>query len=153
VVGDRINHLAPVPVVLSPFIYSALSAFLMAHDEDIFIKSTPRKVIMGYKVGLIETLTNVVKPFEVFGLKSSQIVPTEDLFNNSFGFLNGKNATPLGPWEVHTGENSSKVFEAISFKNQRYMLLALLCSALLIIIVLIFNSDSSCPLSHPLSLK
>ena len=101
----------------------------MAHDEDIFIKSTPRKVIMGYKVGLIETLTNVVKPFEVFGLKSSQIVPTEDLFNNSFGFLNGKNATPLGPWEVHTGENSSKVFEAISFKNQRYMLLALLCSA------------------------
>ena len=93
----------------------------MAHDEDIFIKSTPRKLIMGYKVNLLETFTTVIKPFELIGIKSSKLIPTENLLNNSFGILNGKNATPLGPWEVFTGKSFStaKVFEAISFKNQR----------------------------------
>lgn len=107
-------------MAFSPFVYGITSVLLMLHSEGIFIRSTPRKILMGYPVNLLDTAETMLRPLSIAGVKPSDIIPFEDLPNNSFGILNGKNHTPIGPWEVFTGVNKSKqkYTETISFKNQ-----------------------------------
>lgn len=120
-IRDRLSSIVPVPMALSPFVYGLTSVFLILHSESIFIKTTPRKLLMGYKVNLLDTAEAMLRPLAFSGLKPENIIPLQDLPNNSFGILNGKNHTPIGPWQVYTGYDIPKNLytSAVTFKDQR----------------------------------
>lgn len=114
-----------VPLVnklVSPFLYSIVSGALIAHGHNLFLKTTPRQLLQGHHINIFETASEMVKPFSVFGLKEEDLLPTKDLPNNAFGILNGKNATPVGPFEINTGlYDQSRYTYMVSYKGQKRM--------------------------------
>ncbi|XP_053203149.1 lysosome membrane protein 2-like [Panonychus citri] len=123
IIGDKLEQLIPVPLAVSPFVYSTVSALLLVHSQNFFLKTTPRNLIIGQRVNLLDTVTTLIKPLELLGVKASDLIPTEDLPNNTFGLINGKNFTRMGPWEVYTGIDVPKEMyaAAVGFKNERLM--------------------------------
>lgn len=117
-IKDKITTSVPI---LSPFLFSLTSVVLSLHSESILIRVTPRQLLHGYKVSLLETAEIMLKPLALVGIQAKDIIQSEDLPNNAFGLLNGKNSTPIGPWEIYTGVNVPKkdYTQVISFKNQR----------------------------------
>ncbi|XP_015788725.1 scavenger receptor class B member 1-like isoform X2 [Tetranychus urticae] len=123
IVGDKLEQLIPIPLAVSPFVYSTVSALLLVHSQNFFLKTTPRNVIVGQRINLLDTVTTLVKPLELLGVKASDLIPTDDLPNNTFGLINGKNYTRMGPWEVYTGVDVPKELytNAVAFKNEKLM--------------------------------
>ncbi|XP_074596260.1 lysosome membrane protein 2-like [Brevipalpus obovatus] len=117
-IKDKITTSVPI---LSPFLFTLTSVVLSLHSESILIRITPRQLLQGYKVSLLETAEIMLKPLALIGIQAKDIIQSEDLPNNAFGLLNGKNSTPIGPWEIYTGKDMPKkdYTQVISFKNQR----------------------------------
>lgn len=75
---------------------------------------------MGHKINIFETLEQILDPLQVFGIKKEDLIPNEDLPNNAFGVLNGKNNTKSGPFEVYTGiRDETKIGYMVSYKNEK----------------------------------
>ena len=108
--------------VISPFLYSIVSGALIAHGHNLFLKTTPRKLLTGHHINIFATASELLKPFSVFGIKEEDLLPTSELPNNAFGILNGKNNTPTGPFEMNTGlYDQSKYGYIISYKGEKKM--------------------------------
>lgn len=108
--------------VVSPFLYSVVSGVLISHGHNLFLKTTPRKLLQGHHINLFETASQIVEPLSVFGLKKEDLLPSEELPNNAFGILNGKNNTAMGPYEINTGiVDQSKYSYMVSFKGEKQM--------------------------------
>ncbi len=80
--------------------YRSINAFLDQHNQHLFINTTIRQLIYGYKLDLLDTAESYSSLLGKFGF---DIMPTELFPNNSFGILNGRNGTPDGPYEMYTG--------------------------------------------------
>lgn len=92
----------------------------MAHGHSLFLKTTPRQLLLGHKINIFETASKIVEPLAVFKIEKEDLLPSEDLPNNAFGILNGKNNTPFGPLEVYTGTRDASKYSYISsFKNEK----------------------------------
>ena len=100
-----------------------VSGVLMAHGHNLFLKTTPRQLLLGHRINIFDTVQSILEPLEVFGLKAEDLLPAEDMPNNAFGILNGKNNTRIGPWEIYTGQGSTadKYAHVTSFKGQSKM--------------------------------
>ena len=108
--------------VVSPFLYSIVSGVLISHGHNLFLKTSPRRLLQGHHINIFETAAELVEPFSVFGIKKSDLLPSEELPNNAFGILNGKNDTATGPYEIYTGvTDQSKYAYMVSWKGQRAM--------------------------------
>lgn len=118
VLEDTIKTVPLVPTVLSPFLYSVVSSVLMAHGHDLFLKMTPRQLLFGHRINIFDTVQAILEPLSVFGVKANDLMPTENMPNNAFGILNGKNDTRNGPFEVFTGvEDQEKFGYMKAYKN------------------------------------
>lgn len=92
----------------------------MAHGHNLFLKTTPRQLLIGHKINIFDTASKIVEPLAVFNIGKEDLLPSEDLPNNAFGILNGKNNTPTGPLEVYTGvKHASKYSYIVSYKNEK----------------------------------
>lgn len=86
--------------ILSHFSYRSVNLFLEKHNQHLFINTTVRELLYGYKLDILDTAESYSGMFERFGI---DIMPRELFPNNSFGILNGRNGTPDGPYEMYTG--------------------------------------------------
>ena len=119
---DTIKTLPLMQKVVSPFLYSIVSGVLIAHGHNLFLQTTPRKLLQGHHINIFETASGIVEPFRVFGIKKEDLLPADELPGNSFGILNGKNDTPIGPFEIYTGlTDQSKYTYVVSFKGKKEM--------------------------------
>ncbi|XP_053203155.1 lysosome membrane protein 2-like [Panonychus citri] len=123
IVGDKLEQLIPIPLAVSPFVYSVVSVVLFVHSQNFFLKTTPRSLITGLRVNLLDTVTTLLKPLELLGIMASDVFPTSELPNNSIGILNSRNFTRLGPLEIYTGIELPKEMytSTIAFRNERSM--------------------------------
>lgn len=111
-----------MPKLFSPFAYSIVSGVLLAHGHSPFLKTTPRQLLLGHKINIFDTASKIVEPLSVFKIEKEDLLPSEDLPNNAFGILNGKNNTPFGPLEIYTGiKDQSKYSYISSYKNEKKM--------------------------------
>ena len=117
---DTLRTVPVVPKLLAPFAYSIVTPVLMAHGHSLFLKTTPRQLLLGHKINIFETASKLIEPLEIFKIKKEDLLPAEDLPNNAFGILNGKNNTAFGPFEVFTGiKDASKYTYVSSFRNEK----------------------------------
>lgn len=108
--------------LVSPFIYGIISGALIAHGHNLFLKTTPRQLLKGHRINIFDTASDIAGPLKAFGIKKEDLLPTEDLPNNAFGILNGKNNTPTGPFEIYTGvPDQSRYSYFLSFKGEKRM--------------------------------
>lgn len=108
--------------IVSPFLYGVISGALIAHGHNLFLKTTPRQLLKGHRINIFDTASEIAEPFKVFGVKKEDLLPTEDMPNNAFGILNGKNNTPTGPFEIYTGlSDQSRYSYMISYKGEKRM--------------------------------
>lgn len=119
-VEDTMKTIPLMKKMVSPFLYSIIGGALIAHGHNLFLKTTPRQLLKGHRINIFDTASEIAEPFSVFGIKKEDLLPTEDLPNNSFGILNGKNDTPTGPFEMYTGlKDQSRYAYLISYKNEK----------------------------------
>ena len=78
--------------------------FLSNHNQHLFINTTIRELLYGYKLDILDTAESYSETFAKFGI---DIMPTKLFPNNSFGILNARNGTPDGPYEMYTGLGGS----------------------------------------------
>ncbi|KAI1296612.1 Scavenger receptor class B member 1 [Halotydeus destructor] len=122
VLHDTIETVPLVPVVVSPFLYTVVGGVLAAHKQTLFMKTTPKQMLLGHKINIFDTVQALVEPLRVFGVKKEDIMPTEDLPNNAFGIINGKNDTKNGPFEMYTGVKDPEKYGYIkAFKGDAKM--------------------------------
>jgi hypothetical protein len=96
-----IDHL-PFPPIISSLPYRGVNRFLENHKQTtLFINTTIRDLIYGYRLDLLDTFQGFSQSFQSFGI--SNIMPTHSFPNNSFGILNGRNGSRDGPFEMYTG--------------------------------------------------
>ena len=88
--GDVLHHLS----------YRSINSFLERHEQDLFVNTTVRELIYGYKLDFLDTALSYGEMLKNFGV---EMKPSKFLPNNSFGILNGRNGTPDGPYEMYTG--------------------------------------------------
>ncbi|RWS01690.1 platelet glycoprotein 4-like protein [Dinothrombium tinctorium] len=93
----------PIPMVLSPFIYGTINGLLGIHRESLFSRQTVRELLFGKRVGLLDTITTLMRPLDLFGIKLESFPKDALPPNNTVGLLYGKNDTAEGPYEVYTG--------------------------------------------------
>jgi len=120
--ADTMQTIPVAQKVVSPFLYSIISTVLISHGHNLFLKTTPKQLLRGHRINIFDTAAAIVEPLSVFGIKKDDILPSEDLPNNAFGILNGKNDTPTGPFEIYTGQGDnglSKYTYMTSYKNER----------------------------------
>ena len=79
--------------------------FLSKHNQHLFINTTVRELLFGYKLDILDTAESYSGMLNKFGF---DIMPTKLFPNNSFGILNGRNGTPDGPYEMYTGLGGSR---------------------------------------------
>lgn len=116
---DTLKAIPVAPKVFSPFLYSVISGVLISHGHNLFLRTTPRQLLLGHKINIFDTMSSMVEPLSVFGIKKEDLVPVEELPNNAFGILNGKNGTKNGPFEMYTGlRDQSKYGYLLSYKSE-----------------------------------
>ncbi|XP_054158913.1 lysosome membrane protein 2-like [Oppia nitens] len=91
----------PIPPIFSSLPYRAVNSFLDSHQQTLFINTTVRDLLFGYKLDILDTAEGFANTLSRFGV--SDFMPKEFFPNNSFGVLNGRNGTLDGPFEVYTG--------------------------------------------------
>jgi len=91
--------------IFSHFSYRSINHFLSQHNQHLFINTTVRELLYGYKLDILDTADSYSSLFAKFGF---DIMPTKLFPNNSFGILNGRNGTPDGPYEMYTGLSGSQ---------------------------------------------
>src|SRR6218665_2337780 len=80
--------------------YRSINSFLEEHEQQLFINTTIRGLIYGYKLDFLDTAMSYSDTLRNFNI---EMKPSKFLPNNSFGILNGRNGTPDGPYEMYTG--------------------------------------------------
>ena len=85
VLDDTIKTVPIVPNVVSPFLFSVVSGVLAAHGHNLFLKTTPRQLLLGHRINIFDTVQSLIEPLSVFGVKAEDLMPTEDMPNNAFG--------------------------------------------------------------------
>lgn len=80
--------------------YRSINNFLESHSQELFVNTTVRQLLYGYRLDILDTAQSYSGLFSKFGF---DIMPTKLFPNNSFGILNGRNGTPDGPYEMYTG--------------------------------------------------
>lgn len=91
--------------IFSHFSYRAINEFLANHDQHLFINTTVRELLFGYRLDILDTAQSYSGMLKKFGV---DVMPTKLFPNNSFGILNGRNGTPDGPYEMYTGLGGSQ---------------------------------------------
>ena len=81
--------------------YRAVNRFIDSHKQSLFINTTVRELLYGYKLDILDTAEGFANTLSSWG--TSDFMPREFFPNNSFGILNGRNGTLDGPFEVYTG--------------------------------------------------
>lgn len=94
---DRI----PFQRVSEPIVFNAVNVLLDTFKERLFVRGTPRLLLEGRKVELLESLSNLA---ERFGLKS--LLPPGPP-ENTFGLAHAQNAT-VDNMEIYAGLGSTK---------------------------------------------
>ena len=118
-IGDLVLDNIPFAGVTSPVIFGTVNTFLASHRQNLFMKRSPREIILGYKVNLLETISSLIKPLEALGIKG--LLPENGPKDNVFGLLYGRNNTPEGPYEMWTGvgDSTNNYSMFISWKDSR----------------------------------
>lgn len=108
----------PLPPLLRWAAYKALNRFLSGHEQHLFMNTSVRDLIYGYRLDMLDTIDNFSKSLERIGV--SNLVPTETFPNNSFGVLHGRNGTLDGPADAYTGlgGTADKFSYYVNYKNQ-----------------------------------
>ncbi|KPM06276.1 CD36-like protein 5 [Sarcoptes scabiei] len=90
--------------LFSSLLYHGFNDFIREknHRQQLFINTTVRQLLYGYRLNMLDTMSSIEKFFKGFGLKID-LVPKELFPNEKFGILNGRNGTPDGPYEMFTG--------------------------------------------------
>lgn len=103
--------------LFSHFSYRGINEFFVSHNQTLFINTTIRELLYGYRLNILDTAESYNSMFNKFGF---DIMPTEFFPNNSFGIMNGRNGTPDGPYEMYTGlANTQNKFGYIkTWKNK-----------------------------------
>jgi len=91
----------PIPSFFSSLPYRGVNSFIDSHKQSLFVNTTIRELIYGYKLDILDTAEGFSNSLSSFG--AGEIIPKEFFPNNSFGILNGRNGTLDGPFEVYTG--------------------------------------------------
>lgn len=109
----------PFPPIFNSLPYRAVNSFLESHKQTLFVNTTIRDLLYGYKLDILDTAEGFANTLSPFGI-SSDIMPKQHFPNNSFGILNGRNGTLDGPFEVYTGLSSTQDMFGYfkSWKNQ-----------------------------------
>lgn len=98
----------PAVGVVSPLIYSFTTAFLSAHNQELFLETSPREMLFGIKFNILDTVTALVRPFALFGLKPSDFLPQRQTPNNTFSLVSRMNETPSKVFEVYSGQQDTQ---------------------------------------------
>lgn len=91
--------------IFSHMSYRSINHFLEKHNQHLFINTTIRELLYGYKLDILDTAESYSGFFSKFGF---DIMPTKFMPDNKFGILNGRNGTPDGPYEMYTGLNGTR---------------------------------------------
>lgn len=73
-----------------------MSAFLAAHQQNMFMKRTVKEILLGFRVNLLDTVTTLIRPLEMIGYRAEDLLPGGGVPNNTFGLMYGRNNTPEG---------------------------------------------------------
>ncbi|RWS22058.1 CD36-like protein 5, partial [Leptotrombidium deliense] len=110
----------PLPLVLSPIIHGLVNLFFAVHRERLFTTQTVGELIIGKRIGMLDTITTLLKPLDWFGITLEEFPKEAIPPNNEFGLLAGRNDTPEGPYEVYTGlTDAGPVLQFVSYKDQK----------------------------------
>ena len=92
----------PIPFpFMNSLPYRAVNSFIDSHKQSLFVNTTIRELLYGYKLDILDTAEGFSNTLSSWG--GGDIFPKEFFPNNSFGILNGRNGTVAGPFEVYTG--------------------------------------------------
>ncbi|CAG2122895.1 unnamed protein product, partial [Medioppia subpectinata] len=95
------------------------NSFLDDHKQSLFVNTTVRDLLFGYKLDILDTAEGFANTLSTFGIDN--FMPREFFPNNSFGILNGRNGTLDGPFEVYTGLSGTEDLFGYfkTWKNQK----------------------------------
>lgn len=117
---DGINNYMPMPLIggtmLDKYSFKTLNRLLKKHNESIFIRTTPRELIYGYKLKLGDVFADFInvlysgskvkKKFKAWFTSSTG----DDVNHNdgNFSLFGLINASTTGPYEIYTGLNGTR---------------------------------------------
>ena len=51
------------------------SAFLAAHQQNMFMKRTVKEILLGFRINLMDTVVAMLRPLEMLGYRKEDLLP------------------------------------------------------------------------------
>lgn len=120
---DRI----PMGFFISRNVHATLESFFRAHGQGLIMETTPRKLIEGTKINMLETIDKVfIKPLRWMGKQSPMMKKGLQLWDhhlpgNRFGFASVVDNKKIGPIVALTGKSGARLIgKVISFMENMW---------------------------------